>query len=315
MSEQYDEYLDQHRENVRKGYDWLCENLPEVIENEYGTRWQTEFDHDRSKYNADEYEAYDAYFYGNNPSYEVVQNYKRAWLLHIHRNPHHWQHWILINDDPNEGEIVLEMPYNYIIEMICDWWSFSWSQNKLDEIFNWYSEHSEYMKLESSARKIVEDILEKIYNKLTEKELIHSGVKGMKWGVRNGPPYPIENSGKVTKVRGQHDNLVEEAIRSGEVSKTINKDKQKRHTKTDHLPGRSYLDGDVDYAQKLVNKLSGTGEAKIDSNGNWTRKEMVTNNDSIGVHVDPGDGKETRTNKATIIYSKTGTHIYPRLED
>ena len=26
--------------------------------------------------------------------------------------------------------------------------------------------------------------------------LEHHGIKGMKWGVRNGPPYPIENNGK-----------------------------------------------------------------------------------------------------------------------
>ncbi len=29
----------------------------------------------------------------------------------------------------------------------------------------------------------------------------HSGVKGMKWGVRNGPPYPIKNKGKVAKAQ------------------------------------------------------------------------------------------------------------------
>lgn len=29
----------------------------------------------------------------------------------------------------------------------------------------------------------------------------HSGVKGMKWGVRNGPPYTIKNNGKVAKGR------------------------------------------------------------------------------------------------------------------
>ena len=29
----------------------------------------------------------------------------------------------------------------------------------------------------------------------------HSGVKGMKWGVRNGPPYPIKNNGKVAKAQ------------------------------------------------------------------------------------------------------------------
>ena len=31
MSFQYDQYLAQHRSNVKRGYEWLCENLPDVI--------------------------------------------------------------------------------------------------------------------------------------------------------------------------------------------------------------------------------------------------------------------------------------------
>ena len=135
MSFQYDQYLTQHRSNVKRGFDWIAENLPELLVDGFDYGWQIEFAHDKSKDEQDEYEAYDAYFYGGNRSYAVMQNYQKAWLLHLHRNPHHWQYWILINDDPKEGEIILEMPYNYIIEMICDWWAFSWQKGKLDEIF------------------------------------------------------------------------------------------------------------------------------------------------------------------------------------
>lgn len=143
----------------------MQENLPELLVD--GVAWQTEFAHDASKNESDEYEAYDRYFYGNNRSYQVVQNYRQAWLLHIHRNPHHWQHWILINDDPKEGEIALDMPYNYILEMICDWWAFSWQKGNLNEIFNWYDEHKEYMKLSSKTRETVDSILEKMKGKLS----------------------------------------------------------------------------------------------------------------------------------------------------
>ena len=112
--------------------------------------------------------AYDAYFYGNNRSYEVVQRYQRAWLLHIHRNPHHWQYWILIHDDMEDGELetILEMPYDYIIEMICDWWSFSWQSGNLYEIFKWYEEHAKYIRLHSNTKVVVEHILNKIHQKL-----------------------------------------------------------------------------------------------------------------------------------------------------
>lgn len=30
MSLQYDQYLANHRANVKRGFDWLCENLPDV---------------------------------------------------------------------------------------------------------------------------------------------------------------------------------------------------------------------------------------------------------------------------------------------
>ena len=123
--------------------------------------------HDISKYSPDEYTPYDNYFYGEKSSTATIA-FDRAWLMHIHRNPHHWQHWVLINDDPNEGEIILDIPYNYSIEMICDWWAFSWNKGNLNEIFDWYEEHKNYMKLSDKTRKTVEDIMYKIKNNLEE---------------------------------------------------------------------------------------------------------------------------------------------------
>ena len=49
--------------------------------------------------------------------------------------------------------------------------------------------------------------------------------------------------------------------------------------------------------------------------GNWTNKERVEGSEVIGVHVNLEDNIETETNKATIIYSKTGSHIVPRKDE
>lgn len=166
MSAEYDRYIASHRANVKKAYDWIKENLPKIVPEGKNLDWQIEMGHDYSKNDPEEYAAYDAYFYGNNKSYEVVQNFRKAWLHHIHNNPHHWQYWVLINDDPNEGIIALDMPEEYIIEMICDWWSFSWAKNDLHSIFSWYTEHSGYMKLSPSTGAQVELILSLILNKL-----------------------------------------------------------------------------------------------------------------------------------------------------
>lgn len=166
MSKEYDNYLEQHKANVRKGFEWLRENLPGLVENVPNLEWQICFNHDQSKTEPDEYEAYDAYFYGGNRSYQVVQDFNYAWLLHIHRNPHHWQYWMLQNDDQELGEIVLDMPINYIIEMICDWWSFSWNKDDLMEIFKWYEERKNYIKLSEMTRGEVESILNLMKEKL-----------------------------------------------------------------------------------------------------------------------------------------------------
>lgn len=171
MSVQYTDYIIQHKENVSKAFEWLKNYLPEIFDDEQiklDAEWECVKAHDLSKYEKEEYDAYDAYFYGGNRSYKVVNDFNHAWLHHIHNNPHHWQYWVLINDDPDKGEIILDMPDEYIIEMICDWWSFSWKQGKLDEIFNWYDEHKDHMKLSEYTRDQVQVILTLIKNKLTE---------------------------------------------------------------------------------------------------------------------------------------------------
>jgi len=170
MSAIYDEYINNHKANVANAFNWLHKNLPEIFPDEAAkvvAEYQCVSEHDKSKYDKDEYEAYDNYFYGNR-SYEVVQSFKYAWLRHIHKNPHHWQYWVLTNDDKKLGTEPLEMPFVYIIEMICDWWSFSWKSGNLYEIFDWYNDHKDGMIIHMETRKTIEDILDKIHNKLDD---------------------------------------------------------------------------------------------------------------------------------------------------
>lgn len=172
MSKKYDEYLSNHLECVKDAFNWFVENMPEIFLDEVQQdeiSKQCLEDHDKSKWDPEEYQPYDNYFYGNK-SYEVVREFNQAWLRHIHNNPHHWQHWILINDNPDEGEIILDMPDNYIIEMICDWWSFSWKTGDLYEIFKWYSERKQYIKLSDTTREKVENILNSMEDKLHEQD-------------------------------------------------------------------------------------------------------------------------------------------------
>lgn len=169
MSYQYDDYLKEHIANVGKGLTWLDENLPETTKCLFNyTRYEITQRHDASKFEAEEYSAYDEYFYGNNRSHQVVENFNKAWLHHIHNNKHHWQHWVLINDDETDGTIALEMPYRYVIEMICDWWTFSWKTGNLSEIFDWYEKHKQRIIFHPKTRIEVEGILSQMKTKLEE---------------------------------------------------------------------------------------------------------------------------------------------------
>lgn len=148
-------------------------------------------------------------------------------------------------------------------------------------------------------------------------ELYHYGVKGMKWGIRRTPEQ-LGHPHKKSVAKSQKSNtIVAEAIRSGKVSKKVNREKQERHIRGSkrYTNNRSYIHGDLAYAQKLVDELSGTGKPVMDKKGNWTYRERVDASETVGVHVDNKTGRKTETEKAMIAYSRTGTHIYPRKED
>ncbi len=100
--------------------------------------------------------------------------------------------------------------------------------------------------------------------------------------------------------------------------KKINPEKQNRHLKDSdgYVEGRSYLYGTLEDAQRLVDEYSGTGVAIISkSSGEWKHKEVVTCSKEIGVKVNPQSGMESPTKRATIHYSKTGTHVVPTSEE
>ena len=165
MKQEYEAYIKQHKTNVGNGFDWLIINLPELF-SEFDSDYigSVVAQHDASKYDEEEFDAYAEYFYGGSKTKEIEEAFDLAWLHHQNCNKHHWQYWILQKD--SGATIPQPMPYEYIIEMICDWWSFSWKSDDLFEIFDWYKSHKSTMKLHKDTQQSVEDILDLMQEKL-----------------------------------------------------------------------------------------------------------------------------------------------------
>ncbi len=123
--------------------------------------------HDTSKFRPSELIPYARSFYdrdgsprGNRPE-EIKLAFDQAWLLHQHRNPHHWQYWTLRKDD---GTLkVLPMPDKYIREMVADWVGAGLAQGHGNDVIPWYNKNKYSMILHSETRAKVESLLRTEY--------------------------------------------------------------------------------------------------------------------------------------------------------
>lgn len=132
--------------------------------------------HDLSKFRPSEFIPYAKYFYGGQwldwdkmkhfPGFTgwkytkqgVKEAFDRAWLMHQKRNPHHWQYWILQNDQ--DGVYALDMSYKYICEMFADWIGAGKAYTGKDNVEVWYEANKGKMILSASTRKIIERMIE-----------------------------------------------------------------------------------------------------------------------------------------------------------
>ena len=184
-------------------------------------------------------------------------------------------------------------------------------KNKYNKI--WHYEGSDEQKVNLANAEFTRLFTESQGGKTALHDIVSQPVRSSVQKTRKVAE-TLENTGKsgIIKV-----GIVQDAIDTGTVSKEINADKQNRHIKGSdgYIEGRSYIKGTVEDAQKLIEELSGTGEPVYKPNGEWNNKEKVTADKVIGVNIDPKTMQETDTAKATIHYSKTGSHIVPRKEE
>jgi len=126
--------------------------------------------HDWSKFTPAEWSPYVHSFYNPDGSHRKVRDasgaydptkisreFDHAWLHHLHNNPHHWQHWVLLNDE--DGMVALEMPTTYVFEMLADWAGAGQAITGKVNPVGWYQKNGLKMTLHELTRAMVEQLL------------------------------------------------------------------------------------------------------------------------------------------------------------
>jgi hypothetical protein len=111
-------------------------------------------EHDKSKFSEEEFVPYARFWYDDSEHYDYDPEYEAAWEHHWMNNEHHPEYWA--------GE---DMPYIYILEMLCDWGSFSIAKKDFKELSDYYyneAKEDDEKDLSEATQEIIEDILERI---------------------------------------------------------------------------------------------------------------------------------------------------------
>lgn len=118
---------------------------------------------------------------------------------------------------------------------------------------------------------------------------------------------------------------IREYIKSNENLRKLNISRQNKHRigtkeyeqKAENLKkkgqyGPSYVTIDDKKIKELISKYTGTGEKKLNKNGQWDNKETIFDNDTIvGIVIDNINGNTSETTVFKIHYSEKGAHIVP----
>ena len=155
-----EKYINEHIERVQQFADWLKEKVPELFDEvDIDVFDDLIKEHDESKFSEEEFEPYAQKWFNNSGK---TPEYEAAWKHHWMNNEHHPEFWL--------GE---DMPYIYILEMICDWGSFSMKSGDLHELSDFYfnkAKDDEEKNLSDNTKVIIEEILEKINSFINASE-------------------------------------------------------------------------------------------------------------------------------------------------
>ena len=124
--------------------------------------------HDMSKYSPAEFIPGVLYFQGDrspNNAQREHEGYSSSWLHHKGRNKHHYEYWC---DNFDQGTDPIKMPFNYALELICDYLAANKAYSgdgSIDSEIEWWKIKKQHCKMHPHTISLVTGIFNhmKIY--------------------------------------------------------------------------------------------------------------------------------------------------------
>lgn len=152
---EYKQYIFQHKRNVIKAFyemlqckdlEWIIQD-PDILE----PLWIRILDHDDSKYDKEEFDAYRKHFYpiDEQEKIESQSDFEKAWEHHYKVNDHHWQHRITWKDE--DFDINTELA---CLENIADWLAMGYKFN--NRPYEYYEKNKDKITLPQKQIDFIE---------------------------------------------------------------------------------------------------------------------------------------------------------------
>jgi hypothetical protein len=157
--EEYKNYIIEHINNVRRAFNEFGSYLCDILGADEEVLAQLVELHDQSKLEDFEFLSYQQYFYPVNEENKKDENVKKAfdagWCLHKNKNPHHPEFWCNIE---NHKIIYLDMPVQYIAEMLLDWQAMAYKFG--GTAYEYYRKEGDKKPFSNYTRLAVEEAIE-----------------------------------------------------------------------------------------------------------------------------------------------------------
>lgn len=120
--------------------------------------------HDNSKLSPEEFFEGVKYWNGKRSPIIVAKEQtgiSYAWLHHRGRNKHHYEYWI---DRLDQGGVPHKIPFQYVIEMVCDWLAACRTyEGRTEKIFEkeykWWTSRAPHVKIHGETKRLITKML------------------------------------------------------------------------------------------------------------------------------------------------------------